>query len=143
MASGKTTSLLNHHLLLGALTLLSSLVIVKGESPYKFYTWTVTYGIISPLGVPQQVQTTTTVSIYGNSVSHFCLILKSQDLLYSLWMFCLFVCLGYSHQWSVSWSKTWSCDQRQHHPQPHQQTWPAFPLDLVISFFFWLKKKRP
>jgi len=106
MASRKTTSLLNHLLLLGALTLLSSLVIVKGESPYKFYTWTVTYGIISPLGVPQQVQTTTTISIYGNSVSHFCLILKSQDLLYSLWMFCLFVCLGYSHQWSVSWSKT-------------------------------------
>ncbi|KAF3499676.1 hypothetical protein F2Q69_00040244 [Brassica cretica] len=41
--------------LLVALALLSSLVIVKGESPYKFYTWTVTYGIIYPLGVPQQV----------------------------------------------------------------------------------------
>lgn len=56
MASRTTTSLRNLLLLLGALTLLSSLVIVKGESPYKFYTWTVTYGIISPLGVPQQVQ---------------------------------------------------------------------------------------
>ncbi|KAF3595399.1 hypothetical protein DY000_02024126 [Brassica cretica] len=43
------------HLLLGALALLSSFVTVKGESPYKFYTWTVTYGVISPLGVPQQV----------------------------------------------------------------------------------------
>ncbi|CAN8251372.1 unnamed protein product [Cochlearia groenlandica] len=43
-------------LLLGSLmALLSSFVTVKGESPYKFYTWTVTYGIISPLGVPQQV----------------------------------------------------------------------------------------
>lgn len=49
-----STSLL--HLLLGALALLISLVTVKGESPYKYYTWTVTYGIISPLGVPQQVQ---------------------------------------------------------------------------------------
>ncbi|KAF8045328.1 hypothetical protein N665_5175s0001 [Sinapis alba] len=39
------------HLLVGALALVS----VKGESPYKFYTWTVTYGVISPLGVPQQV----------------------------------------------------------------------------------------
>ncbi|CDY43557.1 BnaC02g16540D [Brassica napus] len=52
MARGKATSLL-HILLLGSL--LISLVSVKGESPYKFYTWTVTYGIISPLGVPQQV----------------------------------------------------------------------------------------
>ncbi|KFK28370.1 hypothetical protein AALP_AA8G506600 [Arabis alpina] len=53
MASRTKTSLL--HLLLGALALLISLVTVKGESPYKYYTWTVTYGIISPLGVPQQV----------------------------------------------------------------------------------------
>ncbi|CAN8264119.1 unnamed protein product [Cochlearia groenlandica] len=52
-----TSSSIHHHrlLLLGALSLLSSLVTVKGESPYKFYTWTVTYGIISPLGSPQQV----------------------------------------------------------------------------------------
>lgn len=54
MASRRTTSSL-HLLLLGALALLSSLVTVKGENPYKYYTWTVTYGIISPLGVPQQV----------------------------------------------------------------------------------------
>ncbi|KAG2278087.1 hypothetical protein Bca52824_060642 [Brassica carinata] len=52
MASRTRLSLLH---ILGALALLSSLVIVKGESPYKFYTWTVTYGIIYPLGVPQQV----------------------------------------------------------------------------------------
>lgn len=49
------------HLLLGVLALLSCLVTVRGESPYKFYTWTVTYGIISPLGVPQQVQQTVSV----------------------------------------------------------------------------------
>ncbi|XP_027193036.1 L-ascorbate oxidase homolog [Cicer arietinum] len=29
--------------------------LVKAEDPYKFYTWTVTYGTLSPLGVPQQV----------------------------------------------------------------------------------------
>nr|XP_043614995.1 L-ascorbate oxidase homolog [Erigeron canadensis] len=28
---------------------------VKAEDPYKYYTWTVTYGTASPLGVPQQV----------------------------------------------------------------------------------------
>ena len=28
---------------------------VNGEDPYRYYTWTVTYGTISPLGVPQQV----------------------------------------------------------------------------------------
>ncbi|WZZ72866.1 L-ascorbate oxidase homolog isoform X1 [Brassica napus] len=51
----RTRLSLIHLLLLGALALLSSFVTVKGESPYKFYTWTVTYGVISPLGVPQQV----------------------------------------------------------------------------------------
>lgn len=51
----RTRSSVLHLLLLGALVLLSSFVTVKGESPYKFYTWTVTYGVISPLGVPQQV----------------------------------------------------------------------------------------
>ncbi|MFS7947712.1 putative L-ascorbate oxidase [Helianthus anomalus] len=37
--------------ILGAL----SFSMVKAEDPYKFYTWTVTYGTASPLGVPQQV----------------------------------------------------------------------------------------
>lgn len=32
-----------------------SFSIVKGEDPYVFYTWNVTYGTLSPLGVPQQV----------------------------------------------------------------------------------------
>jgi L-ascorbate oxidase len=27
---------------------------VRGEDPYLFFTWNVTYGTISPLGVPQQ-----------------------------------------------------------------------------------------
>ncbi|XP_010547509.1 PREDICTED: L-ascorbate oxidase homolog [Tarenaya hassleriana] len=43
------------HLLLGALAVLGSVVTVRGDDPYKYYTWTATYGIISPLGVPQQV----------------------------------------------------------------------------------------
>ena len=29
-------------------------VTVRGEDPYFFFTWNVTYGTISPLGVPQQ-----------------------------------------------------------------------------------------
>ncbi|THU56932.1 hypothetical protein C4D60_Mb11t22410 [Musa balbisiana] len=28
---------------------------VKAEDPYLFFTWNVTYGTASPLGVPQQV----------------------------------------------------------------------------------------
>ncbi|KAJ1393924.1 Multicopper oxidase, type 1 [Sesbania bispinosa] len=28
---------------------------VKGEDPYIYYTWNVTYGTISPMGIPQQV----------------------------------------------------------------------------------------
>ncbi|KAI3500521.1 hypothetical protein L1887_36343 [Cichorium endivia] len=32
-----------------------SFSMVKAEDPYKFFTWTVTYGTASPLGVPQQV----------------------------------------------------------------------------------------
>ncbi|KAH7565676.1 hypothetical protein JRO89_XS09G0243800 [Xanthoceras sorbifolium] len=32
-----------------------ALTVVRGEDPYLFYTWDITYGTISPLGVPQQV----------------------------------------------------------------------------------------
>ncbi|PRQ47833.1 putative L-ascorbate oxidase [Rosa chinensis] len=42
-------------LLLGALAVVLSASLVKAEDPYKYYTWTVTYGTLSPLGVPQQV----------------------------------------------------------------------------------------
>ncbi|XP_030547557.1 L-ascorbate oxidase homolog [Rhodamnia argentea] len=36
------------------LCLLAGAVAVRGEDPYFFFTWNVTYGTISPLGVPQQ-----------------------------------------------------------------------------------------
>ncbi|XP_056166007.1 L-ascorbate oxidase homolog isoform X2 [Syzygium oleosum] len=36
------------------LCLLAGAVTVHGEDPYLFFTWNVTYGTISPLGVPQQ-----------------------------------------------------------------------------------------
>lgn len=39
-------------LLVGILFILS---LVRAEDPYRFFTWTVTYGTASPLGVPQQV----------------------------------------------------------------------------------------
>ncbi|XP_068654058.1 L-ascorbate oxidase homolog [Aristolochia californica] len=43
-----------HHLVLGALVCLSGLL-VEAEDPYRYYTWTVTYGTAYPLGVPQKV----------------------------------------------------------------------------------------
>ncbi|KAK9948792.1 hypothetical protein M0R45_004354 [Rubus argutus] len=42
-------------LLFGVLAVVFCASEVKAEDPYKFYTWTVTYGTLSPLGVPQQV----------------------------------------------------------------------------------------
>ncbi|OVA12803.1 Multicopper oxidase [Macleaya cordata] len=53
MRSGGGSSVLLH-LIFGVLVCLS-VTLVKAEDPYRFYTWTVTYGTISPLGVPQQV----------------------------------------------------------------------------------------
>ncbi|XP_054804322.1 L-ascorbate oxidase homolog [Prosopis cineraria] len=35
--------------------LVVTISMVQGEDPYIFYTWNVTYGTLSPLGVPQQV----------------------------------------------------------------------------------------
>lgn len=37
------------------LFLFSCLIAVQAEDPYLFFEWKVTYGTISPLGVPQQV----------------------------------------------------------------------------------------
>lgn len=42
-------------LVCGFLAVLSSVFVVRAEDPYLYYTWTVTYGTRSPLGVPQQV----------------------------------------------------------------------------------------
>lgn len=50
----KQTSLMLCKLFIGTLFWLGS-VLVNAEDPYMFYTWTVTYGTRSPLGVPQQV----------------------------------------------------------------------------------------
>ncbi|KAK1301178.1 hypothetical protein QJS10_CPB13g00191 [Acorus calamus] len=41
------------HLIYGVLVCLS-LVTVRAEDPYRYFTWTVTYGTIYPLGVAQQ-----------------------------------------------------------------------------------------
>ena len=50
----KQTNLLCN-LFIGTLLVWLGSVLVKAEDPYLFYTWTVTYGTRSPLGVPQQV----------------------------------------------------------------------------------------
>ncbi|KAF6136495.1 hypothetical protein GIB67_035054 [Kingdonia uniflora] len=34
--------------------ILAAVIVVKAEDPYLYFTWKVTYGTISPLGVPQQ-----------------------------------------------------------------------------------------
>jgi len=44
------------YLLLHAVVLaLLSVSLVQAEDGYKYFTWTVTYGTLSPLGTPQQV----------------------------------------------------------------------------------------
>lgn len=43
------------HLICGVLAVLG-VYVVKADDPYRYYTWTVTYGTLSPLGVPQQVR---------------------------------------------------------------------------------------
>lgn len=48
----RSTSVLS---LLCLVLALVSVSLVQAEDDYKFYTWTVTYGILSPLGTPQQV----------------------------------------------------------------------------------------
>ncbi|CAN1814733.1 L-ascorbate oxidase homolog [Linum perenne] len=39
---------------IGVLSLLCGRIQVQAEDPYRYYTWEVTYGTISPLGVPQR-----------------------------------------------------------------------------------------
>lgn len=41
--------------LIWAVLAVCSVSVVVAEDAYTFYTWTVTYGTASPLGVPQQV----------------------------------------------------------------------------------------
>ncbi|GAV88929.1 Cu-oxidase domain-containing protein/Cu-oxidase_2 domain-containing protein/Cu-oxidase_3 domain-containing protein [Cephalotus follicularis] len=42
------------HVICGVLAVLS-VSLVNADDPYRYYTWTVTYGTLYPLGVPQQV----------------------------------------------------------------------------------------
>ncbi|KAK4710359.1 hypothetical protein R3W88_004872 [Solanum pinnatisectum] len=42
------------HLLCGIL-IFWAVSVVKAEDPYRYFTWTATYGLASPLGTPQQV----------------------------------------------------------------------------------------
>ncbi|KAI3946012.1 hypothetical protein MKX01_024768 [Papaver californicum] len=41
-------------LLVGVLTCLGAVMVVEAEDPYRYFTWVVTYGTISPLSQPQQ-----------------------------------------------------------------------------------------
>ncbi|XP_052206093.1 L-ascorbate oxidase homolog [Diospyros lotus] len=43
------------HSCVAVLAFLTTVSLVKAEDAYRYYTWTVTYGTASPLGVPQQV----------------------------------------------------------------------------------------
>lgn len=42
------------HLIYAALAVFGVSIVVA-DDPHRFYTWTVTYGSVAPLGVPQQV----------------------------------------------------------------------------------------
>lgn len=42
-------------LIFGVLAIFDGVSLVKADDPYRYYTWTVTYGNVFPLGVPQQV----------------------------------------------------------------------------------------
>lgn len=42
--------------ILGLALALALPLLVAGDDPYRFFTWTVTYGDIYPLGVKQQVR---------------------------------------------------------------------------------------
>jgi hypothetical protein len=39
-------------------------LLVAGDDPYRFFTWTVTYGDIYPLGVKQQVRRRSILASY-------------------------------------------------------------------------------
>lgn len=43
------------HFLVGILVSLSAICTINAEDPYLYYTWTVSYGLVSPLGIPQKV----------------------------------------------------------------------------------------
>lgn len=43
------------HLICVTLVGVLSISLVKADDPYRYFTWTVTYGTASPLGVPKQV----------------------------------------------------------------------------------------
>lgn len=45
---------MNRVTLVSLLCLLAGATVARAEDPYFFFTWNVTYGIISPLGVPQR-----------------------------------------------------------------------------------------
>lgn len=52
--AGTMTSAALLHLICGVLAVLS-VSLVNADDPYRYLTWTATYGTLSPLGVPQQV----------------------------------------------------------------------------------------
>ena len=83
-------------LLFGALTVVLSASVVKAEDPYKFYTWTVTYGTLSPLGIPQQVGFKSQLPFLYCQF-WFWIVWDSKD-----WIFVMYE--GDTYQWSVSWA---------------------------------------
>jgi predicted Na+-dependent transporter len=56
MAGGNGACAAAARLVLSLVGLLVVPLLVAGEDPYRFFTWTVTYGDIYPLGVKQQVR---------------------------------------------------------------------------------------
>ena len=88
----KSALLLMLHVFCGVLALFS-VSQVTADDPYKYFTWTVTYGTLSPLGVPQQV------GIESYSLG---LLTKSWGVFDFLMLWCL-IFEGNPYQWSISW----------------------------------------
>lgn len=58
-----------------SVAVLLSVSLVQAEDAYKYFTWTVTYGTLSPLGSPQQV-----CYVLYLDIKNFCFSLDELDL---------------------------------------------------------------
>lgn len=78
------------HVICGVLAVLG-VSLVEADDPYRYYTWTVTYGTLYPLGVPQQVGNFTLLVLF-----------RSKRWGFGLLKFLVFE--GNPYQRPVSWS---------------------------------------
>lgn len=76
---------------------------IVAENPYRFYEWNVTYGTISPLGVPQQV-CLFNFFVFLNECDIDSLLYDFVDSIFCSNVFCFCLCIGNFDQWAISWT---------------------------------------